>query len=143
MVVSDDDIAAAKKLLEKLVNASSAVPGDVQEAPIGSPADRREMLARARAVCEVRERRLHLFDFSAEAPFLLLLALYANEEWEPVITLTRLTQLAWLSLSTSIRWLDQLVEQGLIERGDDAGDGRKTLLSLTTKARTRLDELFE
>ena len=92
---------------------------------------------------EVRERRLHLFDFSAEAPFLLLLALYANEEWEPVITLTRLTQLAWLSLSTSIRWLDQLVEQGLIERGDDAGDGRKTLLSLTSKARTRLDELFE
>jgi len=143
IIVSDADIAAAQKLLEVLVKIGRAGADDLPLTPTDVRFDREAALRRAREACELRERRLHAFDFSAEGPFLLLVALYVNEEWEPLVTLTRLAQLAWVSHTTSIRWLDLLVSNDLIERRGDAEDGRKILISLTPKGRAKMDELFK
>ena len=133
LVVAEADIAAAQRLLEVVVKAASPGSGAPFKDPLSGPVDRGDMIRRARTACELRERRLHSFTFHAEAPFALLLVLYANEEWEPIVTLTRLTHLAWMSVSTCIRWLEVLETQGLINRKDDAEDKRKTLVSLSAK----------
>ena len=143
LVVAEADIAAAQRLLEVVVKAASPGSGAPFKDPLSGPVDRGDMIRRARTACELRERRLHSFTFHAEAPFALLLVLYANEEWEPIVTLTRLTHLAWMSVSTCIRWLEVLETQGLINRKDDAEDKRKTLVSLSAKGRGSLDELFQ
>lgn len=117
-----------------------------QEAFEATPlsSSREYMLQQAQAALALRQRRLELFGdaLSAEAPFAMLLALYVNEDREPVLTLTRLTQLSWVNPSTAIRWLEVLVDDGWIDRATDPDDLRKVRLSMSTKARQKLDELF-
>jgi hypothetical protein len=139
--LSDDDIQAARKVLETLANAEIPAAGHGRRS--GDPAQfQAEAVRQAREAAALRERRMEVFNFSAEPPFVILLALYANEEWEPVVNLTRLTQLVSISYSTSCRWLDVLVDEGLINRDDDADDGRKTLLALSPLGREKLNAVF-
>ena len=141
--VSEEDVNAGQTTLKILAGGNG--PSQSGNAPpqfTGGARHRNQMLQRAREMFALRERRLQAFSFSAEAPFILLLALYANEEWEPSVTLTRLNQLARLPPATGFRWLEVLVEQGWVQRNDDASDGRKILVSLSAVARAKLDELL-
>jgi len=137
IVVEDSDIAAAQRLLSAI-----AETGDVSSE--SERGDRRASIDQARVALALRQRRMRIFEgsLSADPPFALMLALYANEDQEPDVTLTRLTELAWVNSTTATRWLDSLVSQGLVERRADSGDRRRTLLSLSLKARKRMDELF-
>ena len=47
-----------------------------------------------------------------------------------------------MSSGTAARWLDRLADDRWIERTDNMEDQRKTLMSLTAKARKALDDLF-
>jgi hypothetical protein len=143
--VAESDVAAAHRLLSAIAAGDDpsyepkSRAGESREGP-----DRRQALAHAEIVLALRERRVRMFEgsFSPEAPFALLLALYVHEAREPDITMTRLTQLAWIGNSTTIRWLEVLVEQGWLERRDDPADKRQIFVSLSAKARDALDELF-
>jgi len=141
--VSDDDAAAACKVLQLLAAARQrAGPADDrQERAVGSD-ERSLMRDRAHEALVLRERRMEALSFSAEVPFILMVALYVHEEQEPAITQTRLCQLAWVGNSTTLRWLETLVSEGLIDRTADPADGRKVLLSLSPKGRSSLDGLF-
>lgn len=101
-------------------------------------------LERARLSHSLRQRRIEILgkSFLAEPPFDILLALYAYEDREPNVTATRVTQLAWLTPTTALRWLDHLVSEGWVTRTAVAADRRKAQLKLTDKARKALDELF-
>jgi DNA-binding MarR family transcriptional regulator len=145
LFVSELDVAAARRLLSLIGAENSA-----SEATAMSEADRNPRVAnddavqRAREALAFRERRLRSMNgrLVAEAPFVMLLALYAAEEWEPAMTTTRLGQLTALTPGTTARWLEVLASEGWIERRGDASDGRKTLLSLSVKARQGLQDLF-
>ncbi len=143
--VSDCDVAAAQRLLSVL--SASAEPSKSAPAPAdalsGSPG-LSEPVQQAQLALGLRQRRVLIFGarFSGEPPFALLTALYVHEQHESVVTLTRLTQLASINLSTAIRWLDLLAEQGWVGRSHDGGDRRKTLLSLSDKGRSALNDLF-
>lgn len=143
LIASEEDIAAARKILELIAGRGGRVDSEISaETTISDSRDRAELVYKAREICSFRERRLHAFSFTATPPFVLLLTLYANEEWEPAMMLTRLNQLSWITMSTALRWLDLLVDEGWVERREDSEDARKTLLSLTPKARAKLDDLL-
>jgi DNA-binding MarR family transcriptional regulator len=132
--IADDDVATARRLLELLEDA----PG-----PDGrDPGDRRLAVDRARSTLSLRKRRVELLGelFASEPPFALLIALYANESRYPEMSLGDLNELASVTPTTALRWLDDLVASGWIERR--RLPRRKTRLSLTTKARTGLDKLL-
>jgi len=149
--MSDEDIAAARKFLEIIANADvgADVAGERGTAPAGATgesartADQNAILHKAREVLAFSERRFRAFGFSLESAFLLLLVLYTNEEWEPVVTITRLTQLSRIPNSTALRAVDLLVEKGFIERTHHSKDGRKTLLSLSPAGRKRIEDFFD
>ena len=90
-----------------------------------------------------RQRRIEQLGLQAEPPFALLVALYVNEQWEPYLTSTRLTQLAWVGMSSTLRWIDKLLAEGLIEHSDDPEDLRKIKVSLSALGRAKLDALFQ
>jgi hypothetical protein len=143
VIVSEEDVAAARKVLQALAGGGEPVDGRSDHQSLaGRAPDRTELVRRAREACAFRERRLRVFSFSAEPPFVLLLALYANEEWEPTMTLTRLIGVAWLTMSTTLRWLDVLVSEDWVQRRNDPDDARKTLLSLSDAGRALLDTFF-
>lgn len=90
-----------------------------------------------------RQRRIDQLGLTAEPPFALLVALYVNEQWEPYLTSTRLTQLAWVGMSSTLRWIEKLLADGLIEQSNDPEDLRKVKVSLTALGRAKLDVLFQ
>lgn len=141
--VSDDDAAAACKVLQVLAAARqrAAPADDRQERAVGSD-ERSLMRDRAHETLILRERRMEALSFSAEVPFMLMVALYVHEEQESAITHTRLCQLAWVGNSTTLRWLETLVSEGFVDRVADPTDGRKVMLSLSPKGRSSLDGLF-
>jgi DNA-binding MarR family transcriptional regulator len=140
--VSDDDVEAARKLLGILTETAPLGPGEPPGGKSGELPDRNARVQNAQEWSRLRQRRIQELGMPAETPFAVLIALYTNEEWEPVVTLTRLTQLAWLSMSTMLRSLDVLFGHGWIVQQDDPNDLRKSLLSLTPKGRAMLDALF-
>jgi predicted transcriptional regulator len=146
LFVSEADVVAAQRLLSVL-SAGNELPDSGTRARSGSDdrTNHRGALEQAQIALGLRQRRVRIFgggSLSSEPPFALLLALYVHQQHEPVVTQTRLTQLAWLSQSTAIRWLEHLVDQGWIVKDDDVGDRRKSLLSLSAKGREALDDLF-
>jgi hypothetical protein len=130
-----EDVEAARKLLALIAEQS-------ENRPVS--ADRGALLERARLVLGLKQRRVELLgrDFSAEPPFDMLLALCIHEETDETVTVTRLAQLAHLTLSTTLRWLDLLVSNGWIDRGTVDGDARKSRLTLTNKSRQTLARLL-
>lgn len=131
LALSDREIEAARTLLRLLA-------GDAPQALAG----REARVENGQRMLAFRQRRMEILNLRAEPPFAILLALYANEPWEPAIPLTRLTLLASVGMSSTLRWLEVLFAEGLIERGDDPDDLRKTMLRLTSKARAKMDKLF-
>lgn len=136
VVLSDQEIEAARTTLRVLA-------GPPEESRPEPADDWETKIEKARRMLAFRQRRMEILDLRAEAPFAILLALYANEPWEPAITLTRLTLLSSVGMSSTLRWLEGLLAEKLVERGDDPDDLRKTILRLTSKGRGKMDELFD
>jgi DNA-binding MarR family transcriptional regulator len=131
----ETDINAARRLLSLLGSE------DDSQTLRNSPGER---LQRARRDLDIRYRRLELFgdQFGAEPPFAILLALYTVDSHEEPVTIGRITELASLSHSTAVRWIEMLLHDGWITRRPHPDDGRKALLTLPPKAREAIDELY-
>jgi DNA-binding MarR family transcriptional regulator len=129
-------VAAARRLL-------AALGGEGEQSETAG-VDSARALERGQLWLSLSQRRVAVLDrsFSAEAPFMMLLALYATEKREPSVTVTNLTQLAGTTPSTTLRWIEPLMDGGWITRSSVAEDRRKALISLTEKARRGLEELF-
>jgi len=139
--VSSDDVAAAERILNALAaQQEQARPGGRDSADEGR-LDATQAVQEARQAYDLRERRIAQFGFSAEPPFQLLLALYVHEEWEPAVTIGRLTQLAGLSPTTALRWLDVLIREGWLSRTSPK-IRRNALITLSRKARDEFCSLY-
>jgi DNA-binding MarR family transcriptional regulator len=141
--VSEDDVAAARKVLEVLTSEATPQPHEGNQTPTTDGPSRSVGTQKARQMLAFRQRRIEQLGLQAEPPFALLVALYVNEHWEPYLTSTRLTQLAWVGMSSTLRWIDKLLAEGLIEHSDDPEDLRKIKVSLSALGRAKLDALFQ
>jgi|SRR5690349_21357802 len=136
VLLTRPDVEAAGRLMSLL---ALETPGDTP-----AIATRRERVQRARAELKLRDQRLKVMgkELAAEAPFAILLALYATEERVAELTITEVIKLAFITHTTAIRWLERLERKAWIERRADPNDTRKVLLRLSPAGRVVLDELF-
>lgn len=138
--VSDRDVAEARRLLSLLADAQAGAPAEAEpEASMrGSPPA--ELLSRARAILEGRRRREALFGKTifGEPAWEMLLLLYLGAS-ESRRTLGRLGELAGISKSTALRWIDYLDRQELVRREPHPTDKRAVFVELTKKGRQSLD----
>lgn len=135
--LSDEDVGAAVRLLALLAR------GEGFDVPAGQPLVAPTLEERARHALALRQRRIALLGdmFSTEAPFAMLLALYAGRTRAAPHTVTELNEATRLPPSTALRWLGPLVSGGWVTR-TRGSDARRSELRLTKKAGKALDELF-
>ena len=100
----------------------------------------RDAVSVARAILEDRRQRAQIFNrgMFGEPAWELLLTLYIADKEGPRLTIGRLIQHAGVAQATAIRWLEYLLDQGLISRVEHPTDARTAIITLTDKARDAL-----
>lgn len=106
------------------------------------PPARRLAVARLRSVRALRARFLpaHLF---ADPSWDMLLDLYDAELAGLQVNVTSLSVSASLPLTTALRRLEVLEERGLVNRLEDPGDRRKTMVRLTGAGLGAMEAFFD
>jgi DNA-binding MarR family transcriptional regulator len=134
--VSDRDVAEAKRLLSLLAEVDIAGGPSSSARRSGSGG----LLDAARAILAARRRREALFGTTifGEPAWDMLLILYLGAS-ESRRTLGRLGELAGISKSTALRWIDYLERHRLVRREPHPTDKRAAFVELTEKARKAMD----
>lgn len=144
MRLSRKDVFAARRLLNLLLGIEHGSANALQLEPatrfVGN-IPRATLIARAREELHNRRRRAAGFGQSmfGEAAWDMLLVLYILDMSGQRQTVGSLLQFAGTPLSTAKRWLDYLEAHGLVRREAHPTDGRTAFVSLTSKAREKLD----
>lgn len=98
---------------------------------------------RDEAALEQRRRALRrrLFDpnLFGEPAWEILLALYITDEVERRLSIAQLTAVTHVPLTTALRWLAHLEDQGLVSRTIAPDDHRMVLIELTDFGRRTMD----
>ena len=102
--------------------------------------------ARATAVRQViraRRAREQLLgnDLFADPAWDILLELYACAFEQRRVTVSHASLATNVPISTALRWVAKLVNEGLVIRRDDHLDGRRSWLVLSAKGRLALDRI--
>jgi hypothetical protein len=142
--LSKNDVRAARRLLQLLLGEEGQAKRPLAIDPLTKPADditRSAMVARAREEFGNRRRRVAVFGPSmfGEAAWDMLLALYIVDVAGQRQTIGNLMQLAGTPTTTAKRWLDFLMSHDLVRRDFHPTDRRTSFISLTPKAREKLD----
>lgn len=105
-----------------------------------SPEQRRVLCERARQIRYSRDLREKLFDRNifGEPAWDILLALYTIND-ERRLSIRELCELADVALTTALRWLDSLEEQGMVDRVPNRFDQRMVCIALADKGRAAMD----
>jgi len=137
--VSDRDVAEARRLLSLLADADSDSQSGAEPAVKNASASG-QLLGRARAILAARRRRQAIFKQTifGEPAWEMMLLLYIGAS-ESRRTIGRLGELAGISKSTALRWIDHLDRQGLIRREQHPTDRRAVFVELTPKGRQAID----
>jgi hypothetical protein len=142
--LSKNDVRAARRLLQLLLGEDDQAKRPLLVDPLTEPADdvtRSAMVARAREEFGNRRRRVAVFGPSmfGEAAWDMLLALYILDVAGQRQTIGNLMRLAGTPTTTAKRWLDFLMSHDLVKRDFHPTDRRTSFISLTAKAREKLD----
>jgi DNA-binding MarR family transcriptional regulator len=147
IVLGTKDVLAARRLLHLLIGAPTKGPNELELEPSTKRAmdvDRATLVARAREHFHDRRRRASFFPRSmfGEPAWDMLLALYIHDLSGRRQTIGSLLQFSGMSLSTAKRWLSFLATHDLVRRDDHPTDLRTAFVSLSPKARDKLNLYF-
>lgn len=147
IAVSDGDLRAATRLLRTIASAGQNPSGDaaVGEAQdLAAPLDRATLTARASKMFALRRRRCQIFGVGmfGEPAWDMLVALYVVDATGPKATIGRLSEVTRTALTTAIRWLEYLEQQGLVRRESSPTDRRVVFVQLTDKGRSAMEEFL-
>ncbi len=98
------------------------------------------VLAAARTALAIRRRRDRVFPpgLFAEPAWDMLLDLLVAEAEDRRLSVSSTCLAAAVPQTTALRWLNYLVETGLLVRVQSGSEGRSTVVRLTPKARRQL-----
>lgn len=92
----------------------------------------------------IRARELRKQHFNADlfvdTPWDILVSLYLGELEQRQVTASQLYRAVGGAPTTCIRWTDRLIQEGLVSRIKDPGDGRRVFLELTSAARSAMQD---
>jgi DNA-binding MarR family transcriptional regulator len=136
------DLLAAQRLLQLLLVPDGQSP-DAEGRNSAAPGakDRALLVARARTEFLDRRRRVAIFGQSmfGEAAWDMLLALYILDMSGQRQTVGSLIDFAGTPATTAKRWLDFLMAHDFVRREPHPTDRRTAFVTLTSKARDKLD----
>ena len=142
VTLSDKDIRDAARLF-RLLSDPALVPNGLSEFMAAGPAtsDRDILISRARIVFNARRRREQFFNrvMFGEPAWDILLMLYASEQSSGRLTISRLAEWVETPLSTVVRWVKFLEEEGLVRRQPHPTDRRTVFIRLLDEGRGALD----
>ena len=127
------------RLPGKLGDLGRDVPGF--GGTVTSLEQRHILCERARQIRYSRDLRAELFDQNifGEPAWDILLALYTIDGDRRRLNTRELCELASVALTTALRWLDSLEEQGMVSRAPNPFDQRMVYVELADKGRTAMD----
>ncbi|HSR00762.1 MAG TPA: winged helix DNA-binding protein [Sphingomicrobium sp.] len=98
----------------------------------------------ARAAIEARARRQKFFKASlfSDPAWDILLDLFAAEAEGRRVAISSAGLAANVPLTTAIRWINALQEEGLVSRENDPLDGRRSFLTLTEQGLRSMHDYF-
>ena len=104
---------------------------------------REKLISRAKESLAARRARAQFFgsDMFGEPAWDILLAIYIAEDEEPP-AITQITASSGSPATTTLRWLEYLEKNDLVDRRRHATDGRVVLITLSPKGRDSLDTYF-
>jgi hypothetical protein len=100
--------------------------------------------ADVRAVLWARRQREVVFgkDLFADPAWDILLELYAALLGQRRVPTSELAVAAGIPLTTTLRWITKLENEGLVTRSDDPLDGRRVWIALTSRALPMMSSYF-
>jgi DNA-binding MarR family transcriptional regulator len=139
VILSESDAREAVRLLGLLTDALDKKEGSGDDSP--EPISRSELLLRARVVINSRRHRFRYFKRSmfGEPAWDMLLALYIIEPSEGRQSISQLAERVETPLSTTVRWIDYLEREKLVEREPHPTDKRVIFIRLSEKGRELID----
>ncbi len=139
IVLSERDAREAARLLSVLADALNKE--SVTDVGDREAISREEFVLRARIVLESRRLRFRYFKRSmfGEPAWDMLLVLYITEPTEGRQSISKLAELVETPLSTTVRWIDYLERERLVEREPHPTDRRVIFIRLAAKGRDVLD----
>jgi Winged helix DNA-binding domain len=104
----------------------------------------RRLVRKARHHYAVRRRRDEIFGgLSGEPAWDMLLELFIHSVEGRKVPVKNLCLASCAPTSTAMRWIDRLVEIGLIDKSADDADARRSLVSLTERGWTGVVTLLQ
>ncbi len=124
VTLTDDEVAAARRLLTQLVGESVPLPAlaNLPQLACGIHHSRRE------------RRRYFPDELFADPAWDMILALYCADGRGERLSITSLGYSVGLPQATAARWIGSLRRAGLIEQQQDERDGRRKFLRLSALA---------
>jgi len=123
-------------------NGFPGAPGTGRTENVASPEERHILREHARQIRFSRELRAKMFNRTifGEPAWDILLALYVIDGDRRRLNTRELSELANLALTTALRWLNYLEEQGLIARKSNPFDQRMVYVEISDKGRSAMDD---
>ena len=145
VTLSGRDLEEARRLLalfsEEEEEEDQGTASELARLAFSRRPTRQEQLAlRAREILALRQKRAELFGPSmfGEPAWEMLLHLYSMAGAARQ-SMSRLAQLSGTSKATALRWIDYLLDRGLISRQPHPTDLRTAFVELTDKGREKLE----
>lgn len=141
VALSGRDLQDAERLLRHLTGTHGR-SSDLSTVVIQEATDRERLISFARQALHERRRRMEGFGagFGGEPAWALLLIIYIGGGGPP--TIGHLADLAAVPLTSALRWLEYLEDQGLVVRSRHPNDARKTFIEITDRGREKMDRHF-
>jgi DNA-binding MarR family transcriptional regulator len=144
VTLSGRDLEEARRLLALFSGEEEEDQGTAGElarlAFARRPTRQEQLELRAREILTLRQKRAELFGASmfGEPAWEMLLRLYALAGASRQ-SMSRLAQMSGTSKATALRWIDYLLDRGLISRQPHPTDLRTAFVELTDKGREKLE----
>jgi DNA-binding MarR family transcriptional regulator len=145
-LVDDADLVriehALNELSQKLRQSAPRQSGAADDPPVGTAIKPEKMsLMFARSWIEAYRARNAIFGATifSDPAWSILLHLYVGEKDDPPRSISSLCVAANLAQSTGLRWVLALEKAGNVLRTIDPLDRRRTLVSLTSAARQKME----
>ena len=144
VTLSGRDLEDARRLIALFAEEEEETEGTASElarlALARRPTRQEQLEFRAREILTLRQKRAELFGPSmfGEPAWEMLLQLYSMAGASRQ-SMSRLAQLSGTSKATALRWIDYLLDRGLVIRQPHPTDLRTAFVELTDKGREKLE----